>query len=186
MSQIPRQAVDRRLVGFSGHGYNKGKSIVVQILWFAVLNVIFVKWWCPPNIRPWLLRLFGAHVGARILIRHRVRVLWPWKLSVGSDVWIGEDAWLLNLEPIQIGNDVCVSQGAFLCTGQHDRFSPTFEYDNGPIVVDSHSWIGAQSLILRGVTIGHGATVAARACVSRDVPPRHIVRRNGRIESDAP
>ena len=64
-----------------------------------------------------LLRAFGADVGRRVLIRHGVRVQWPWKLSVADDVWIGEDAWIINLEPVVIGSDVCVSQGAMLCTG---------------------------------------------------------------------
>jgi putative colanic acid biosynthesis acetyltransferase WcaF len=186
VSDTATQGVERRLAGFTGRGYDKGRPVLVQALWFAVMNIAFVKWWFPPNLRPPLLRLFGARIGEEVLIRHRVRVLWPWKLSIGSNAWIGEDTWLLNLEPISIGHDVCLSQGAFLCTGQHDRFSLTFEYDNQPIIVESHAWIGAQALILRGVRIGRGVNVAARACVSRDVPSHHLVRRNGRIEPEGP
>ena len=51
-------------------------------------------------------------------------------------VAVGEGAWLLNLEPITIGHDVCISQEALLCTGSHDRHDPAFGYDNGPIVVE--------------------------------------------------
>jgi acetyltransferase-like isoleucine patch superfamily enzyme len=43
--------------------------------------------------------------------------------------------------------------------------------------VQPRSWIGAQALVLRGVTVGHGATVAARACVFRDVPSGQMVGR---------
>ncbi len=160
----------RRLSGFSGTGYAKGRPMPVQALWFAVSNLIFMKWWCPRALRPVLLRLFGAHVGSNVFIRHRVRILWPWKLSVGNDVWLGEDVWLLNLEPITIEDDVCISQGAFLCTGSHDHRSPTFEYDNGPIAIRQGAWVAARATVLRGVEVGAGAVVPACARVSHDVP----------------
>ena len=118
-------------------------------------------------------------IGSNVFIRHRVRVLWPWKLAVGDNSWIGEDAWILNLEPVAIGHDVCISQGVFLCTGSHDMSSPTFEYDNGPITIDDHAWLGAQAMILRGVTVGEAAVVGARCKVSADVPSRSLLTANG-------
>jgi len=39
---------------------------------------------------PAVLRAFGATIGERAFVRHRARVLWPWKLTVGDDSWIGE------------------------------------------------------------------------------------------------
>lgn len=165
----------RRLRGFTGAGYAKGRPVVVQALWFAVLNMAFVKWWLPARLRPALLRAFGASVGDGVFIRHRVRVLWPWKLTIGDDCWIGEDAWLLNLEPITLGHDVCLSQGVFLCAGSHDRMSETFEYDNAPIVVEPEAWIATQATVLRGVTVGRGAVVGAKALVAHDVPAGALV-----------
>ncbi len=162
--------VERRLAGFTGAGYDKGRPMWVQALWFAVSNLIFMKWWCPRRLRPPLLRLFGARIGSNVFIRHRVRVLWPWKLTVGDDVWLGEDAWLLNLEPITIEADVCISQAAFLCTGSHDHRSATFEYDNGPITVRRGAWVAARATVLRGVEIGEGGIVPACARITRDVP----------------
>ncbi|MCD5343529.1 hypothetical protein LR392_14990 [Arthrobacter sp. AK04] len=87
-------------------------------------------------------------------------------------MWIGVDAWLLNLEPIDIGSNVCISQGAFLCTGSHQADSPSFEYDNAPIRVCDGAWIAAKAIVLRGVTVGKGAVVGAGALVVRDVPER--------------
>ena len=174
----------RHLAGFTGAGYDKGRSKVVQALWFATLHLVFYKWWCPASLRVRLLRLFGARVGHGVLIRHRVRVLWPWKLTIGDNCWIGEDVWLLNLEPIEIENDVCLSQGAFLCTGSHDRHSPTFEYDNRPITVRSGAWVAARALVLGGVTVAEGATVAAAAVVGRDVPPGMMAVGRGELRHD--
>lgn len=161
---------ERDLSGFTGAGYDIGRGKLTQALWLFMSGTVFMRWWCPAKVRVKILRAFGATVGDGVLVRHRVRVHWPWKLVVGANSWIGEGAWLLNLEPIRIGKNVCISQEAFVCTGSHDRFSPTFEFDNGPIVIENCAWIGARSTILRGVTIGSNATVGANSLVLKDVP----------------
>jgi putative colanic acid biosynthesis acetyltransferase WcaF len=96
-----------------------------------------------------------------------VRVLWPWKLSIGDDCWIGEGAWLLNLEQITIEHDVCISQEAFLCTGSHRHRDPAFEHDNAPITIGVGAWIAARANALRGATVRPGEVVAAGALLTR-------------------
>jgi putative colanic acid biosynthesis acetyltransferase WcaF len=170
----------RDLGAFTAAGYDKGRHHLVQALWFAIMNTIFMAWWCPRRWRVPILRMFGAEIGDRVFIRHNVRVLWPWKLNVGDDSWIGEDVWLLNLEEIHIGSNVCLSQGAFLCTGSHDLKSPTFEYDNGPISLEDGVWVAAQAVVLRGVCVGREAVLGARSVIVRDVPALTIVPAAGR------
>jgi putative colanic acid biosynthesis acetyltransferase WcaF len=160
----------RQLSKFTGAGYEKGRSRLIQALWVCVSALVIEKVWCPARLRVVVLRIFGARVGKGVLIRHGVRVHWPWKLTVGDDVWIGVDVWLLNLEPIDIGSNVCISQAAFLCTGSHRADSPSFEYDNAPIRVCDGAWIAAKAIVLRGVTVGRRAVVGAGALVVRDVP----------------
>lgn len=167
--------VTRDLSGFSGAGYEIGRPRYVQALWLFVSGALFMRWWFPARLRVTVLRAFGATVADSALIRHRVRIHWPWKLTVGPHTWIGEGAWLLNLEPIVLGSDVCISQDALLCTGSHDRESPTFEFDNAAITVEDGVWIAARATVLRGVTIGAGATVAATALVRQDVAPGAMV-----------
>lgn len=164
----------RRLVNFRGDGYDKGRSKLVQILWVVASALLVERIWCPTKLRVKILRLFGASIGNRVLIRHGVRIHWPWKLTIGSDVWIGVDAWLLNLEPIQIGSDVCISQEAMLCTGSHQMQSPSFEFDNGRIVISDGVWIAARATILRGVHIGRDAVVGATALITKDLQDRSI------------
>ena len=151
----------RDLRAFRPDGYVKGRGKAWQLAWFVTMNLVFRAWWCPARLRPVILRAFGAQVGRRVLIRHRVRVLWPWKLRIGSDCWIGEDAWLLNLEPITIEDDVCLSQGAMLCAGSHDRRDPAFRYDNAPIHVGTGAWVAARAMVLRGSTVPAGGVVPA-------------------------
>ncbi|MDP9436170.1 MAG: putative colanic acid biosynthesis acetyltransferase [Actinomycetota bacterium] len=165
----------RSLAGFTGQGYDKGRGVLWQAGWLFVSGTMLTRWWCPSGLRVAVLRAFGAQIGENVLIRHRVRVHWPWKLTIGDDSWIGEESWLLNLEPVTIGRDVCISQGVLLCTGSHDRRSPTFEFDNGPITVEDGAWVAARSTVLRGVTVGRDAVVGAAALVTRDVPPGGVV-----------
>lgn len=159
----------RSLAGFTGHGYDKGRGPGWQVAWLVVSGLVVTRWWCPASLRVRVLRAFGAEIADGVLIRHRVHIHWPWKLSVGADSWIGEDAWILNLEPVTIGSDVCISQGVLLCTGSHDRRSPTFEFDNAPIVVGDGAWVAARATVLRGVTVGADAVVGATALVTADV-----------------
>jgi len=160
----------RRLAGFSGAGYDKGRSAVWQAAWLLVNGTVFMRVWFPARMRVRVLRAFGAQIGEGVLIRHRVRIHWPWKLTVGHHSWIGEGTWILNLEPVTIGADVCVSQAVLLCTGSHDRRSETFEFDNAPIAVDDGAWVAARATVLRGVHIGRDAVVGATALVTTNVP----------------
>jgi putative colanic acid biosynthesis acetyltransferase WcaF len=165
----------RSLQGFTGSGYDRGRHRGWQAAWLACQSLVFKRIWLPSAARVALLRFFGAHVGTGVSIRHDVTIHWPWKLSIGSNSWIGVGAWILNLEPVEIGHDCCISQQALLCTGSHDHRSPTFEFDNGPIVIGNGVWIAARATVLRGVTIGDEALVGACALVAHDVAPGETV-----------
>jgi putative colanic acid biosynthesis acetyltransferase WcaF len=159
----------RHLAGFTGAGYDKGRNFGWQVGWMLVSGILTTRWWCPLRLRIAALRAFGASIGEGVLVRHNVRIHWPWKLTIGDNSWIGEDVWILNLEPVIIGSDVCISQGVLLCTGSHDRRSPTFEFDNAPISVGDGSWIAARATVLRGVAIGSNCTIGATALVVSDI-----------------
>jgi len=166
---------ERNLAGFTGAGYDKGRNAAWQVAWMIASGLITIRWWCPLRLRLAVLRAFGAKIGTGVLIRHDVKIHWPWKLTVGDNSWIGEGAWILNLEPVTIGADVCISQDVLLCTGSHDRRSPTFEFDNAPIAFGDCAWIAARATILRGVSVGAGSVVGASTVVTKDLPPESMV-----------
>jgi putative colanic acid biosynthesis acetyltransferase WcaF len=166
---------ERQLARFTGSGYDKGRNVLWQLAWMTISGALTMRWWCPVKVRIAILRVFGADIGDSVRIRHNVRIHWPWKLKVGDHSWIGEDAWILNLESVTIGRNVCISQGVLLCTGSHDRRSQTFEFDNGPILISSGAWIGARATILRGVNVGRGSTVGATALVTANVPAEAVL-----------
>jgi putative colanic acid biosynthesis acetyltransferase WcaF len=155
---------------FTGEGRDRGVPFLVFVLWLLVSRCLTMHWWCPNQLRVLVLRGFGARIGTGTLIRHSVKIDWPWKLEIGNDTWIGESTWIINAEPVVIGSNTCISQAVLLCSGGHDTSSPTFEFDNAPIVIGDSVWIATRATILRGVRVGDGATVAATALVARDVP----------------
>lgn len=173
---VDRSANQRRdLANFHVGAHSAGRTLLWQIAWFVAQNILFDRWWYPSRLRPPLLRAFGARVGQGCLIRHGVRVHWPWNLTLGDQVWIGEFAWIHSLVPVVIEGDVCVSQQAALVTGSHDPRDPHFAYDNGPIRLLSGSWVGTRAMVLRGVTVGHGAVVSANVVASEDIPDNTVL-----------
>ncbi|MCR2823966.1 DapH/DapD/GlmU-related protein [Microbacterium sp. zg.Y909] len=165
----------RHLAGFTGAGYDKGRGIAWQVAWQVASAMLVMPWFVPVRLRVTVLRAFGARIGMGVNLRSGVRIHWPWKLDVGDHSWIGERVWILNLEPVRIGSDVCISQGVLLCTGSHDRRSPTFEFDNAPITIGDGAWIAARATVLRGVDVGKDAVVGATALVTKDVPADRTV-----------
>jgi acetyltransferase-like isoleucine patch superfamily enzyme len=60
----------------------------------------------------------------------------------------------------------------------HWEHAPRHVIDHGPVRIGSDAWVGFEALIMSGVTIGHGAAVAARAVVTKDVEPYSVVGGN--------
>lgn len=154
---------------------DRGASRPIEAMWYLVKMMFFLtsfRW--PSPAKSWLLRVFGAEVGSGVVIAPRVDIHMPWKLQIGDHSWIGTDVMLLNLEPITIGSNTCVSQRAFLCTGGHDYTSPTFDYRGGDIVVGDGVWIGGQSFVGPGVTIGTDTVIAAGSVALSPLPSGQI------------
>jgi putative colanic acid biosynthesis acetyltransferase WcaF len=94
-----------------------------------------------------------------------LRVKHPWLLEIGENSWIGEDVWLDNLAPIGIGSSVCISQGAYLCTGNHDWTDPAFGLIVRPITVGDGAWVGARALLCPGIDVAECAVASAGSVV---------------------
>lgn len=140
------------LKDFNVGNFSKGAGNFKQITWHFI-NSLFIKSSFFPFMLPkvFLLRLFGAKIGKGLIIKPCVNIKFPWKLVIGDDCWLGENAWIDNLDNIIIGNNVCLSQGALLLTGNHDYTLFNMPYRNAPIVLEDGVWIGAKSVVCSGV-----------------------------------
>ncbi len=125
-----------------------------------------------------VLRWFGASVGRGVVIKPQVKITFPWKLTVGDHVWLGEECWLLNLAPIAIESNVCISQRAFLCSGNHDYKSPAFDLNTKPIRVESGAWIAASAFVGPGIKVGSHAVLTAGSVATKDLQPYGIYQGN--------
>lgn len=130
------------------------------------------------SLRRALLRLFGAHVGRGVVIKPGVRVKYPWLLRVGDYAWIGEDAWIDNLALVSIGANACISQAAYLCTGNHDWSDLHFALKLGPIDIGDGAWVGARAVICPGTKLSEGAVASAGSVASGELQPNGIYAGN--------
>lgn len=108
-------------------------------------------------------------------------------ISIGNDVAIGGNAqFIAGISKIRIGNKVMFGPHVFMISGAH-RTDLIGKYmidisekeklpeNDKDITVQDDVWIGANAIILKGVTVGMGSVVAAGSVVTKDVEPYSIV-----------
>ena len=153
----------------------RGAPLWREALWFFIgLPLLRCSLIPFSGFRSWLLRLFGARIGKGVYSKTGLRVKFPWYLEVGDYSWLGEDLWIDNLAPVTIGPHVCLSQGVYLCTGNHDWSLTNMKLFRKPIVCERGSWVGARAVVCPGVVIGEGAIVTVGSVAARNVPPYEI------------
>ena len=168
---------------YSSGNFDRGKDRLRESLW--VLMNLFLFQLCPlkvSGLKCAVLRAFGAKIGRGVVIKPRVTITFPWKLTVGDHVWLGEECWVLNLAPVTIASHVCVSQRAFLCTGNHNYKSPAFDLWVKPIQVQAGAWLGACTFVGPGVTIGSHAVLTAGSIATKDLDPFGIYQGNPAVK----
>ncbi len=128
--------------------------------------------------RNFLLRLFGARIGKGVIIRPTAEITYPWKLTIGDYVWVGDHATLYTLGEIYIGDNACVSQHSYVCAAAHDYLKPTFDIYSSAVVIEPEVWLATNVFVAPGVTVGRGAVVGACSVVTKNVPPMTICAGN--------
>lgn len=148
----------------------RGRSGVYVQLWWLV-DFLFFK--PSPQIvygwRRFILRLFGAKIGKKVIIRPSVRITYPWKISIGDYSWIGDDVVLYSLGEIEIGKNVVVSQKSYVCAGTHDYTKENFPILGKKTTIEDECWLATDVYVSPGVKIGKGTIVGARSSVFKDL-----------------
>jgi acetyltransferase-like isoleucine patch superfamily enzyme len=119
--------------------------------------------------------------GDPVLIDDFVLIVARAPMRIGNYVHVACFASITGGQEVELGDFSAVSQGARLLTGTDDFIDGGFgnstmdeKYRNtkrGPISVGRFSIIGANAVVLPGVTIGEGAVVGANSVVTRDLEP---------------
>lgn len=152
--------------------------------WLLISNIFFLtNIPYPNNFKIAILRFFGAKVGLRCIIKPWVKIKFPWELELGNNVWIGEEAWIDNISKITLGNNVCISQGALLITGNHRYDLSDFPLESNPITVEDGVWICSKAIVTGGVILGNHAVLGIGTKTSKDLVSYKVYQSDGIIKN---
>lgn len=167
---------------YNNSWYKPGNSLK-RITWHCI-NLIFFKSGFFPfyGLKRSLLRLFGGKIGKGVLIKPAVNIKYPWLLTVGDHVWIGENVWIDNVANVTLGNNVCLSQGALLLTGNHNYKKISFDLMIAEITLEDGVWIGARAIVCPGVTCKSHAILSVGSVATQNLEPYSIYLGNPAIK----
>ena len=171
------------------------KNRLGRLLWALVYTCLFRP--SPKHLLGWrrfLLRCFGAKMGAGSVVHPNVKIWAPWNLEMGDLACLAFGVDCYCVDKIRLGTRVTVSQYAFLCTASHDVDDPATPLVTAPITLEDGAWVFAGAFIGPGVTLHEGAVAAAHAVVVKDVPawtivggnPAKVLRARGRKSPPGP
>ena len=153
----------------------RGKNAFIVQLWWLVQAILFRA--SPQFLygyRRFILRVFGAKIGKKVIIRPSVKITYPWKISIGDYSWIGDDVNLYSLGEIEIGKNVVISQKSYLCTGSHDYLKSEFPIFAKKITIEDECWIATDVFVAPGITIQKATVVGARSSVYINLPSNKV------------
>ncbi len=163
---------------FNNSCYKQASKLKIILWYFTNMFLFKTMFPIPSSVKSKVLRVFGAKVGSGVVIKPNVNIKYPWFLTIGNDCWIGEDVWIDNLDQVSIGNNVCLSQGAYLLTGSHDYKKEAFDLMLGAIVLEDGVWIGAKSVVCPNVTCNSHSVLAVGSIATSDLDTYGIYQGN--------
>ncbi len=106
------------------------------------------------------------------------------KLTIGKNVFFNAGCSIRCKESISIGDYCLFGDGVKLFDNNHHYSNYHVEalsFSTAPITIGEKCWIGANSIILKGVTIGDNVIIGAGATIYKDIPSNSIVTSSGNL-----
>jgi acetyltransferase-like isoleucine patch superfamily enzyme len=117
-------------------------------------------------------------LGRGVSLREGVRLMFEGggngAISIGDDVFVNARSEIRCEQSISIGAGTTISFDVVIMDTDFHHLDGSLGRV-APVVVGEHVWIGARAMVLKGVSIGAGAVVAAGALITRDVPAGALV-----------
>lgn len=112
--------------------------------------------------------------GLKVRSNSHIRVRENGVMELGENVALGYGCMIVCHESIKVGNDVQFSPYVLVYDHDHDfRVEGGLKagkYKTSPVVIGNNTWIGANSIILRGTHIGDNCVIAAGSIVKGNIP----------------
>jgi putative colanic acid biosynthesis acetyltransferase WcaF len=167
------------MVQFYAHEQRSLSNYIELLLWRLIGQPLFSLVPLPFfELRVFILRLFGAHIGKKNRLYPSLKIWIPRNLILGSCIGIGENVYLYNKATIQIEDNCVISNSSFLCTASHDYNSPNFTLFSKPIYISSFSWIAAHSIVMPGLLVSTGTVVGAASVLTKNTEPWSVYAGN--------
>jgi acetyltransferase-like isoleucine patch superfamily enzyme len=115
----------------------------------------------------WMTKYFHSHV------EHRRN------LQVGENSGWNRGTWINAMGGVEIGSNVIIGPYCIIQTGNHrfDQIDKPIRlqgYVKDPVRIGDDCWLGANVIVLPGVTIGRGSVIGAGSVVTQDIPPYSV------------
>ncbi len=159
------------------------KKILGYLLEEAWMWFEFAVGWVPGRVgkfsRGFIYPLL-IESGWHLQVEEGVKIRGPRNLRLGTSVGLGKDTWINSRGGVVIGNNVMIAPGVRIISNGHrmERLDvPMIQQGlySKPIHIGNDVWIGADVIVLPGVTVGEGSIIAAASVVTKDVPPMSVV-----------
>ncbi len=149
-----------------------------------LVSTVFIRGWYKFVVMP-IKKSMLAEYGKNVSIGRGCSINYK-NVYIGNNVSIGSQAMFLSsVAKIKIGNHVMFGPHVFMITGDHRidilgkymkeiNESEKLPENDLDIIIQDDVWIGANTIILKGVTIGEGSVIAAGSIVTKDVAPYSI------------
>lgn len=127
--------------------------------------------------RETFLKTFFGSIGENVTIKGNFQCDYGRHIHIGNRCFINCNVTILDTARVEIGNDVFIAPGVVITAATHplDAEKRVSDLIGHAITIKDRVWIGANAVILPGVTIGENAVIAAGAVVNRDVPANTLV-----------
>lgn len=150
----------------------------VVVSYESIMQILFIlpRYRALNFIKGLLLKGMGAKVGKRVVFYPGVWIVSGQNLTLGDDVDLAKDVLVTTGGGVSIGDRVLVGYRTQILSTNHvipNKNEKIFDagHDKKPVAIENDVWIGANCVIVPGVTISEGAVVAAGSVVTKDVPP---------------
>ncbi|MDR7127775.1 acetyltransferase-like isoleucine patch superfamily enzyme [Algoriphagus sp. 4150] len=102
-------------------------------------------------------------------------------ITIGDNVGISGAT--ISGSNIKIGNNVLIGSGVLITDSDSHSILPSKRHDSSyivskPIIIEDDVFIGARSIVMKGVTIGGGSVIGAGSVVTKSIPAMHIAAGN--------